>query len=340
MSHHILASSFVDRVINNQYQLVEELGRGSYGCTFLGQSLPESRYIAVKVLSKMGLDPDQLALQQLEIDIQSQLQHPNLLALHQTVHEKDQVYLVMELCDQGDLFDHIVHEPLSEDEVKTFFGQVLDAVEYMHEQSVYHRDIKLENILLQEKNDQLVCKLADFGLATRDRYSMEFGCGSTTYLGPEHFASDQDTDEFEPYDAAASDVWSLGILLLALLFGRNPWEEATSIDPSFASYLSKPNLQDLFPTLSRGSLNLLESVLAIEPTNRPSITQLKSRFATLEQLLVTPLVPVPPHKASYDSAVFSQSSWSEEDDDSTEFDIEEEDDTMFVHTQEKESWWL
>ncbi|KAI8878035.1 Pkinase-domain-containing protein, partial [Backusella circina FSU 941] len=262
------------------YQLVEELGRGSYGCLFLGQSLPDTRYIAVKVLSKTGLDPEQLALQQLEIDIQSQLHHPNVLALHHTLHERDEVYMIMELCDQGDLFDHVVHhQPLSEHEIKLYFGQVLDAVEYMHQHSVYHRDIKLENILLQENHDGLVCKVADFGLATRDRYSLEFGCGSTTYLGPEHFAED-DGDAFEdvPYDTAASDIWSLGILLLALLYGRNPWEEATALDPSFAAYQKDPKVlgTTLFPSLSGSCASLLESVLAMNPHDRPSISQLKS----------------------------------------------------------------
>ncbi|OAD08297.1 hypothetical protein MUCCIDRAFT_154881 [Mucor lusitanicus CBS 277.49] len=283
----------------------------------------------------------------------------------------------MELCDQGDLFEYVVQNPYDVN-CHVIFLQILEAIEYMHQNNLYHRDIKLENILLQKQDD---IKVADFGLATKERYSFDFGCGSTTYLGPEHFLSEDESDmEDTPYDAAASDIWSLGILLLALLFGRNPWQEATDLDAAFTEYKEDPmSLRRLFPDLSLECMQFLHRVLAIDPAKRVSISEMKTMFCELTDLLtIDPqesdyeteseedeimTSPVDIHtvqhktnKASYDSAIFSQEdgggSWSDmveqdllcgiEDDfehitfDSTEDDEQE----LFIHDQEKESWWL
>jgi serine/threonine protein kinase len=370
-----ISKNMIDKVVD-QYQLVEELGRGSYGCLFLGQSMVDNAYVAVKVLCKKGLDEAQLALQQLEIDIQQSLKHPHLLGLDHVIQEQDYVFMIMELCDGGDLFEFVVNHPsLNDQAIRSIFCQILDAVEYMHQNQIYHRDIKLENILLQQDT---ICKVADFGLATKERYSLDFGCGSTTYLGPEHFGGslDECQVEFDPYDAAASDIWSLGILLLALLFGRNPWQEATQEDLAFAKFSSDPvSLKtSLFPELSNDCLQFLQSVLCVDPLQRATVQEMKQQFIQLKTLTVDyndedilpldihPVSQNKPNKASYDSAIFSQDglSWSdmvEEDmllqqqqchegdgvlvdhfhDDDEE---EEEDDDLFIHSQEKESWWL
>ncbi|KAI8361791.1 kinase-like domain-containing protein [Choanephora cucurbitarum] len=374
-----LSTSMVDKIIGDEFQLLESLGHGAYGCLFLGQSTQDNSYVAVKILPKSGLDLQQLQLQQLEIDIQSSLQHPNLLALHRVIQDNEFIYMVMELCDQGDLFDFVIRDqdinPIREEHVvKKLFSQILDGVESMHATGVYHRDIKLENVLLkcedEEDEDELTCKVADFGLATRERYSMEFGCGSTSYLAPEHFF-DEDKQELVPYDAAASDTWSLGILLLALMFGRNPWQEASTADSAYVEFKRNPTMlkQQLFPELSSGAYQLLVSVLASDGADRPSIVEMKDQFLALDHLYETqqkesPLtIPTVTSKHtdanSFDSAFFSGgngSSWSdmvEEDEElarksdydpctspeASHYDDDEETE-MFVHNGEEESWWL
>ncbi|KAI9485672.1 MAG: kinase-like domain-containing protein [Benjaminiella poitrasii] len=393
-----LSTSMIDKVIGDEFQLLEVLGHGSYGCLFLGQSLKDSSYVAVKILSKLGLDLQQLQLQQLEIDIQSSLKHPYLLALHRVIQDDEYIYMVMELCDQGDLFDFVIRDqdinPVREQAlVKQLFVQILEAVENMHANGVYHRDLKLENILLKceddENEDELTCKVADFGLATRERYSMEFGCGSTSYLAPEHF--NQDEKEVVPYDAAASDSWSLGILLLALMFGRNPWQEASLADAAFVEFKKRPFMlkDQLFPELSTATYRLLSSVLALNGSDRPSVSEFKEQFLAIKHLYAavdededayfsdepqhTLSIPTATHVSattkrsaditSYDSAFFSGTtgySWSDmvEEDElqqqqatvpstksfdlcSTTTDYDDEEDTdMFVHHEEKESWWL
>jgi serine/threonine protein kinase len=366
-----LASSFVDKVIDKEYQLLEILGHGAYGCLFLGQSLKDNSYVAVKILAKSA-DLQQLQLQQLEMDIQSQLKHPHLLALHRLIQDQDYLYMIMELCDQGDLFDFVIKDQeinfvREEGLVKTWFHQILDAVEHMHSQGIYHRDLKLENILLKqqdEDDDELYCKVADFGLATRERYSMEFGCGSASYLAPEHF---DDGTDLVPYDAAASDAWSLGVLLLALMFGRNPWQEASHSDPAYHEFTRNPAMlkNHLFPELSSATLRWLQSALAINGSDRPSVAVLKEQFLTIDHLYVSEeqevpvgLVSIPTatkqtNVNSYDSAFFSGGgmSWADmveeeeqqqkaavEFDQPHIFDTNDEDVDMFAHSGE--SWWL
>lgn len=391
-----LSSTMVDKVIDDEFQLLEVLGHGAYGCLFLGQSTKNMSYVAVKVLTKSGLDLQQLQLQQLEIDIQTSLKHPNLLALHRVIQDTEYIYMVMELCDQGDLFDFVIRDqqvnPIrAEHIVKKIYLSILDAVQAMHDSHVYHRDLKLENVLLQCQDDEdeenFICKVADFGLATRERYSTEFGCGSTSYLAPEHFedestANNNNGSEVLPYDAAASDIWSLGVLLLALMFGRNPWQEASTADAAYNEFKRNPSIlkEQLFPELSLPAFRFLESALAIDGSDRPSIADLKEQFLSIDRLLVDQdeedyygeEVPVSIPTAvgavkhsditSYDSAFFSgagSSSWSDmmDEEDQAElckpdFDnnchtasprlsLYDEDDTdMFVHSGEKESWWL
>ncbi|KAG1446738.1 hypothetical protein G6F46_011782 [Rhizopus delemar] len=364
-----LASSFVDKIIDKEYQLLEILGHGAYGCLFLGQSLKDNSYVAVKILAKSAeLQP----LQQLEMDIQSELKHPHLLALHRFIQDQDYLYMIMELCDQGDLFDFVIKDQeinfvREEGLVKTWFHQILDAVEHMHSQGIYHRDLKLENILLKQQDedeDELYCKVADFGLATRERYSMEFGCGSTSYLAPEHF---DDGTDLVPYDAAASDAWSLGILLLAILFGRTPWQEASHMDPAYHQFTRNPAMlkDDLFPELSLATLRWLQSALTPSGSDRPSVSVLKEQFLAIDHIYITeqdhhqhtlvdlsiPTGPKQSNMNSFDSAFFSGGmSWSdmvEEEEETSQptkiFELDHpntihEDTDIFVHSGE--SWWL
>ncbi|KAI8882021.1 kinase-like protein [Backusella circina FSU 941] len=359
-----LSASMVDKIIGDEFQLLEVLGHGAYGCLFLGQSQLDMSYAAVKVLSKTGLNHDQLRLQQLEIDIQTSLNHHHLLKLHRVIQDNDYIYMVMELCDGGDLFDYVANgEPVSESSIKKLFSQILDAVQSMHNNGVYHRDIKLENILLvsDEDEDDMNCKVADFGLATRERYSTEFGCGSTSYLAPEHF--DDEESDIVPYDSAASDIWSLGILLLGMMFGRNPWSEASITDATYMEFKRSPIMlkDQLFPDMSMSTFRLLCTALAPNGAKRPSIAEFREQFLAIDHLFddeqeEEEFGPVSiPSKfatdaASYDSAYFSGAATSFEDlieeeimeDHFCKLDLasqaSNDDDIMFAHSGE--DWWL
>ncbi|KAI9313100.1 kinase-like domain-containing protein, partial [Dichotomocladium elegans] len=267
---------------DHEYRILEEIGRGSFGALYLGQSLEDNAYVAVKVVNNKK---EALEYQHLEIDIQASLSHPNILALHGTSTDPDHIYMVMDLCDMGDLFDYLAHCRLTDAQVTVMFGQVLDAVGYMHQRNIYHRDLKLENILLYGTDDdnsaenpyQWNIKVADFGLSTRERYNNERGCGSTVYLAPEHFFDDA------VIDSAASDVWSLGILLVYMVFCRHLWQEATAKDAAYCRYVHDPAamLKSALPQLSQDLYHFLVVVLAPCPADRPSVQEMKERFTTL-----------------------------------------------------------
>ncbi|KAI8644628.1 kinase-like domain-containing protein [Parasitella parasitica] len=343
----------IDKVIGDEdaYLLMDELGHGSYGCLFLAQLLKNGKYFAVKRLCKNGLNEDELELQRQEIDIQQSLDHPYLLGLHQVIEEDHYTYLIMDLCEQGDLFDY-VDDGVDNAHCHVLYSQILEAIEHMHEKDLYHRDIKLENVLLHEDGS---IKVADFGLATKERFSSEFGCGSTTFLGPEHFPPTNDRSR--TCDAAASDVWSLGIVLLALLFGRNPWQEASDKDADFSAFKRDPlSLRKLFPDLSPEYMEFLQKVLAIDPAQRVSISEMKVLFSNMKKPNYEKqrLSPVHIHSidnASYDSAIFSQvdgASWSDLDEkdrydqtygfEDIKLDTKYEE-TMFINKDEEELWW-
>jgi serine/threonine protein kinase len=111
--------------------------------------------------------------------------HANIVSLLRIVEEEDRTHVVMDYCPEGDLFMNITERGRfvgNDVAARNIFLQILDAVAHCHRRGIYHRDLKPENILVCEDGNQV--KLADFGLATTDSYSSDFGCGSTFYMSP------------------------------------------------------------------------------------------------------------------------------------------------------------
>ncbi|CDS00030.1 hypothetical protein, partial [Sporisorium scitamineum] len=205
-----------------------------------------SGYYAVKCLNKVGLDARQRAFQRREIMLHTMASsHPNVVTLHRVIDDPQDpcVYVVLDYCPDGDLFSMItetqrymlpasasraaeeqgIDVAFTQDRLKMdalirdVFDQILDAVDFCHQMGIYHRDLKPENILCLRGGAKVV--LADFGLATGDKTSSDFGCGSTFYMGPE--CQGGITRRLTSYSTAANDVWSLGVILVNLICGRN-----------------------------------------------------------------------------------------------------------------------
>jgi serine/threonine protein kinase len=179
-----------DQIINGRLQIVGELGLGAYGVVYKAIDLldPARTQYAVKALRKKGLEPRQQKFQNLEIQLHCEASntcHPNIVRLKDIMEDDEFKYVILEYCPEGDLFSNItdrgryVREDLR---AKQVFLQILDAVMHCHSKEIYHRDLKPENILVTD-NGRCV-KLADFGLATKDRVTSDFGCGSTFYMSP------------------------------------------------------------------------------------------------------------------------------------------------------------
>lgn len=173
-------------VIADRLELKSILGVGAYGVVYTAVDIHTKVRFAVKALNKIGLDQRQRTFQQREIQLHHEASHhPNVVSLIKIMDSRDCTYVVLEFCPEGDLFSSITEGGLflgNDLMAKRAFLQILDAVDFCHSLGIYHRDLKPENILVTDGG--LTVKLADFGLATRDYLTTDFGCGSTFYMSP------------------------------------------------------------------------------------------------------------------------------------------------------------
>lgn len=176
-------------LLANRLELTGILGVGAYGVVYTAVDIHTHVLYAVKALNKTGLDPRQLKYQQREIKLHHVAsQHPNVVSLVRIMDSTDCTYVVIEFCPEGDLFSSITdqgHFVGNDALIKRVFVQILDAVYFCHSVGIYHRDLKPENILVTDQG--MTVKLADFGLATTEPITSDFGCGSTFYMSPGMF---------------------------------------------------------------------------------------------------------------------------------------------------------
>ncbi|KAL1921555.1 uncharacterized protein VTP21DRAFT_11271 [Calcarisporiella thermophila] len=273
------ALSKLGEVLDGDLELLDVIGSGSYGFLYLARSISNDTYYAVKRLSKYGLSSAELEYQRVEHSLHSRLHHSNIVKLDRVFDTYQDTWIVMELCAGGDLFDLIESSgstDLEQAEAVSMFGQIVEAVYHAHSRGVYHRDIKPENILVAEDG---TLKLADFGLATEERYVPEYGYGTLAYIAPEMH---EDTKTAGVVDAAKGDVWSLGVLLLAMLTGKHPWQEAHERDPIYARYLRDSSvLSEMFPHISQRVMRLVMALLTVNPLHRPDIMEAKKLLNSL-----------------------------------------------------------
>ncbi|TRX97859.1 hypothetical protein FHL15_001069 [Xylaria flabelliformis] len=284
------------KFLGESLQLIKIIGTGAYGVVYLAVDVTTRIQYAVKTLSKFNadgspLDRRQLAFQHRELRLHYLASaHPNVVSMHKIVDDPDCIYVVLEYCSEGDLFFNITECGQyvgNDDMVKSVFLQILDAVEHCHALGIYHRDLKPENILVSNQGDTV--KLADFGLATANDRSEDYGCGSTFYMSPECL----DPSSRRPfYYCAPNDVWSLGVILVNLTCGRNPWRQASFEDSTYRAFTrSQDFLRTILP-LSDDLNAILGRVFTRNPDERITLPELRTRILACSKLTV-PAVPPP-----------------------------------------------
>lgn len=265
----------IGQILAGCIQLTDVLGLGAYGVVYKAVHISTGVQYAVKALNKVGLDARQRAFQQREIDLHHQVsQHPNIVSMVKVLDSPDCSFVILEFCSEGDLFSKITEQGsyLGKDQlVKSVFFQLLNAVEYCHSIGIYHRDLKPENVLVSDAGHTV--KLADFGLATADYYSSDFGCGSTFYMSPE--CQQSNPLPYSCYMSGANDIWSLGVILVNLTCGRNPWKRASLDDPTFRAYMKDRNyLRTILPISEELDL-VLRRIFDPNPALRISLQELR-----------------------------------------------------------------
>lgn len=218
--------------IEDKYNLQGLLGTGAFSEVRLAESKDNpGQHYAVKIIDKKALKGKEDSLEN-EIKVLRRfssnqndpdgpsgprLTHPNIVQLLETYEDKSKVYLVMELVTGGELFDRIVEKgSYTEKDAADLIRQVLEAVDYMHDQGVVHRDLKPENLLYYSADEDSKIMISDFGLSKmEDSGIMATACGTPGYVAPEVLAQ-------KPYGKAV-DVWSIGVISYILLCGYPPF---------------------------------------------------------------------------------------------------------------------
>eukprot|EP00933_Yihiella_yeosuensis_P053906 TRINITY_DN52220_c0_g1_i1.p1 TRINITY_DN52220_c0_g1~~TRINITY_DN52220_c0_g1_i1.p1 ORF type:complete len:490 (-),score=118.13 TRINITY_DN52220_c0_g1_i1:303-1772(-) len=260
--------------IDNDYKFEQRssLGEGSYGTVYKGTHRNTGAIRAIKAIDKAKISDEKRF--QVEVDIQQSLDHPNIVKLYEVFIDAKRIYLVMELCTGGELFDRIVAEAEKHDGEKafderpcaTYMQQILGAMSYLHNKKYCHRDIKPENFLLQDASENAEIKVIDFGLAKQfDKETdgfMKTKAGTPYYVAPEVLNGKYDTK---------CDVWSCGVIAYILLCGYPPFYGDG--DDQILKAVKKGHLQFASPDwdhVSDGAKDFIKKMLTMNPNRRPS----------------------------------------------------------------------
>ncbi|XP_051499478.1 maternal embryonic leucine zipper kinase isoform X4 [Apus apus] len=249
------------------YELRETIGTGGFAKVKCARHLLTGEKVAIKIMDKLALGDD-LPRVKIEIDAMKNLSHQHICQLYHVIETSKKIFMVLEYCPGGELFDYIIaKDRLSEEEARVFFRQIVSAIAYVHSQGYAHRDLKPENLLIDEEHN---LKLIDFGLCAKPKggldYHLSTCCGSPAYAAPELIQG-------KAYIGSEADIWSMGVLLYALLCGFLPFDD----DNVMAVYRKIMRGKYSIPKwLSPSSTLLLNQMLQVDPKKRITVKHLLS----------------------------------------------------------------
>jgi len=257
------ASIYKTGSLKDNYKLDKVLGEGSFAVVRKGIKKSTNEEFAIKIIDKTNLESDdQLALQT-EVEILSQIDHPNIVKLHEIYDEKTRFNMVMELMTGGELFDRIVEkEHYSEKEAADTIRPIVDAMRYCHSMGIAHRDLKPENLLYATTDPNSIIKITDFGLAkVINNDLMTTACGTPGYVAPEILTG-------KGYDIAV-DYWSIGVIIYVMLCGFPPFFEDSNeklFDAIKKGEYEFPSPQ--WDEISDYAKDLIKKLLVVDPYKR------------------------------------------------------------------------
>jgi len=255
----------VNDLLENHYELLDlVLGKGEFGVVKMGKDKKTSEEVAVKVIDKHNIKDTPIL--QNEIDILRRCNHTHIVQLKAVFETKDFIYIVIELVRGGELYEEIIRRnSFSEKDASYIFRQIVDALSYLHENGIIHRDLKLENLLLVNKNAKgkdIIVKLADFGLSRIYQGQMvKTACGTPFYVAPEVLLGTGYGPEV--------DMWSSGVMLYILLSGRLPFHAQE--DHQLFNKILRAEFQfksPQFDTISNEAKDIISNLIVLNPKKR------------------------------------------------------------------------
>ncbi|KAF6749573.1 CAMK/CAMKL/Kin4 protein kinase [Ephemerocybe angulata] len=258
------------------YLLLQTLGEGEFGKVKLGLHCQWGEEVAVKLIRRGNIDSTvRMSKVEREIEVLRALKHPNIVRLYDVIETDKYIGIILEYASGGELFDHILaHRYLREKDAAKLFSQLISGVWYIHQKKIVHRDLKLENLLLDRHRNVII---TDFGFANKFEHRsddlMQTSCGSPCYAAPELVISEG------LYVGSAVDIWSCGVILYAMLAGYLPFDD----DPA------NPD---------GDNINLLYKYIVNTPLSFPEYVSAEAR-----DLLSLMLVPDPTRRANLDTVM-------------------------------------
>ncbi|CAD8193512.1 unnamed protein product [Paramecium octaurelia] len=241
------------------YALKAQLGSGSFGTVYQVLDLSSNKYFACKIISKAMLNKyNAESMVRQEIKIQSTLNHKNILKVHHSFENNQNIYIISEFCSKGSLQNP--KTPYEEKDVFNVCISLLGALDCLHQNKIIHRDLKLENVFLHEDGTY---KLGDFGWATYINKVEPILCGTTEYMPPEVVLKQQ-------HDYKV-DCYSLGALIYILLHTHFPFQ-ANSQSELIWKITNQEIVVDSH--INEDLQILIQALLTKDPNDRPTVQQL------------------------------------------------------------------
>ncbi|XP_055362091.1 hormonally up-regulated neu tumor-associated kinase isoform X2 [Betta splendens] len=281
------------------YLVGKMINKGSFAKVMEGLHIGTGAKVAIKVIDKKKARQDSYVLKNMKREprIHQMVRHPHIVVLLETLETENSYYMAMELCAGGDLMDRICERKrLEEREVRRYTRQILSAVEHLHKHGVVHRDLKIENFLLDEHNN---IKIVDFGLSNTlkpDSLSLELlstQCGSPAYAAPELLAH----RKYGP----KVDVWSVGVSTFAMLTGTLPFTVEPFNIKQLHQKMVNGEISSIPSDISKGAVAFVLSLLEPDPVKRPSV-----RTAMEERWINEGYAKKPLHTLTYKNRVCAE----------------------------------
>ena len=263
------------------YILGEEIGSGAFGKVLLGKHTLTEEKVAIKVLDKILLNqtPEDYELVKKEISILKLVKHRYIVQLYEILQTAQHIFIIMEYCEGKEILDYILTKNrLSELEGLKYFQQLINCLFYLHSQNIAHRDVKIDNMLLDKNRD---LKLIDFGLSTKysDDDLLDQPCGTVVYAAPEVL-------EGKEYHGMLADVWSSGIVLYGMLAGYLPFSDKDDEVNKKQVIKGEVNIPDFFSDKAK---DLLKHMLDVNPMTRYTLQEIKDHpWFNLEESALIP----------------------------------------------------
>jgi serine/threonine protein kinase len=263
---------YKDPPVIGPWKLGKLIGQGASGRVRHAVHTQTGLQAAIKIVPKQILASSRMSIRDVsakqdkmtlgierEIVIMKLIEHPNVLGLMDVYETSKELFLILEYVAGGELFDYLVSKGrLRPPEARAYFRQIIFGLHYCHSFNICHRDLKPENLLLD--GTKRIVKVADFGMAALQpsEKMLETSCGSPHYASPEIVSG-------KSYKGTASDIWSCGIILFALLCGRLPFD-----DPNIQKLLGKVRLGkfDMPDYLEKSAKDLIWRMLTVNPDER------------------------------------------------------------------------